>query len=200
MITPLNQTLNEQPSNILKPDDDAEMSDFNADSVVNSSAQSLNNFDSPTILSNKPPLQMLGDKLADMMTTMPFAQLCQMRFTLEYGQMVGRIDNHAGLMGNPHFKILHGGVAASLLDTIGGLASMFEIYRRDIGTFEEQTQRIQRLATTDLRVDYLAPGRGTTFIATAEIIRMGRKGCTTRMLLVNQDGTAIAHGMASYTY
>ncbi|WP_067059578.1 thioesterase family protein [Moraxella atlantae] len=165
--------------------DAAQISDFNADSA------------SALI---KPPLSELGDQIAQVMSDMPFAQLCQMRFALEDGQMVGRIDNHAGLIGNLHFKILHGGVAATLLDTIGGLTSMFEIYRRDIGTFDEQRQRVQRIATTDLRIDYLAPGRGTAFVATAEIIRMGRKGCTTRMLLVNQDGTLIAHGMASYTY
>lgn len=165
--------------------DDMDVSDFNAESA-------------PSLA--KPPLTTLGDEIAQVMTAMPFAQLCQMRFALEDGQMVGRIDNHAGLIGNPHFKILHGGVAATLLDTIGGVASMFEIYRRDIGTFDEQRQRVQRIATTDLRIDYLAPGRGTAFVATAEIIRMGRKGCTTRMLLVNQDDMPIAHGMASYTY
>ena len=77
---------------------------------------------------------------------------------------------------------------------------MLEIYRRDQGTFEEQTKKIKRMATVDLRVDYLAPGRGHEFMVTAEVMRMGRKGCTTRMMLVNDEGKLIAHGIASYAF
>lgn len=65
---------------------------------------------------------------------------------------------------------------------------MIEIYRRNQGTFEEQTKKVRQRQRWILRVDYLAPGRGKSFIATAEVIRMGRKGCTTRMMLVNDEG------------
>ena len=52
----------------------------------------------------------------------------------------------------------------------------------------------------DMRVDYLAPGRGKYFIARAETLRLGRKGCTMRMTMVNDEDKAIATAIASYAY
>lgn len=43
-----------------------------------------------------------------------------------------------------------------------------------------------------MRVDYLAPGRGKYFIARAEVLRLGRKGCTMRMTMVNDEDKQIA--------
>lgn len=51
-----------------------------------------------------------------------------------------------------------------------------------------------------MRVDYLAPGRGKYFIARAEVLRLGRKGCTMRMTMVNDEDKQIAAGIASYAY
>ena len=77
---------------------------------------------------------------------------------------------------------------------------MAEIYRRREGLIEEQRKKVARLATTDMRVDYLSPGRGEYFIATAEVMRLGRKGCTMRMDLHNNEGKAIAIATAVYAY
>ncbi len=43
-------------------------------------------------------------------------------------------------------------------------------------TLPETIKQVTRLATVDMRVDYLAPGRGKYFIARAEVLRLGRKG------------------------
>lgn len=104
------------------------------------------------------------------------------------------------LIGNVHFGILHGGVAATMLDSIGGLQGMLELFQRGHGSFEERRKKVGRLATVDMRVDYLSPGKGTHFTATAEVLRLGRKGCTSRMQLVNDDNKLIAIGTASYAY
>lgn len=148
----------------------------------------------------KPSIETIGHQLAAIMGQSPFVAHTFTCFHYEDGKMCGKVDANPALIGNPNFQILHGGMTATLLDTIGGLEGMIEIYRRNQGTFEEQTKKVKRLATVDLRVDYLAPGRGKSFIATAEVIRMGRKGCTTRMMLVNDEGKAIAHGIASYAF
>lgn len=142
----------------------------------------------------------VGKKLALVMNQSPFVAFTGVTFNYENGEMVGQVSLKPELIGNPNFQILHGGMTATILDTIGGLVGMFEIYKRGQGTFEEQTKKVKRLATVDLRIDYLAPGRGKVFIATAEVIRMGRKGCTTTMLLVNDEGKKIAHGIASYAF
>ncbi len=147
-----------------------------------------------------PNIDEIGLRLAQYMNQSPFVAFTGITLNYENGQMVGRVSLKSEMIGNVNFQILHGGMTATILDTIGGLAGMFEIYKQAQGTYEEQTKKAQRLATVDLRVDYLAPGRGKEFIATAEIIRMGRKGCTTTMLLVNDEGKKIAHGIASYVF
>ena len=78
---------------------------------------------------------------------------------------------------------------------------MGELYNRaEPDQMAETLKKVSRLATVDMRVDYLAPGRGKHFIATAEVLRMGRKGCTMRMNMVNDEGKPIATGIASYAY
>ncbi|MEG2723991.1 MAG: hotdog domain-containing protein, partial [Acinetobacter sp.] len=86
------------------------------------------------------------------------------------------------------FQILHGGVAATILDSIGGIAAMGELYKKaEAEELPDTINKVTRLATVDMRVDYLAPGRGKYFIAHAETLRLGRKGCTMRMTLINDE-------------
>ena len=59
-------------------------------------------------------------------------------------------------------------------------------------------ERFSRLGTIDLRVDYLRPGRGNEFVATAHIIRAGSKVTVARMELHNEEGTHIAFGTGTY--
>lgn len=78
---------------------------------------------------------------------------------------------------------------------------MGELYKRSNPDEPADTmKKVSRLATVDMRVDYLAPGRGKYFIARAETLRMGRKGCTMRMTMVNDEDKPIATAIASYAY
>jgi uncharacterized protein (TIGR00369 family) len=130
----------------------------------------------------------------------PFMAHSGMHMSVVNGQIEGHMDMADHLIGNVAFKILHGGVAATLLDSIGGVVAMGEIYRRNDGERSDQMKKASRLATVDMRVDYLSPGRGKSFTATAAVLRMGRKGCTMRMDLHNDEGRHIATGIASYAY
>lgn len=103
------------------------------------------------------------------------------------------------LMGNPIIKILHGGVTAAVLDTVGGLmAILHAVSEMDGITLEEMQQRIARVGTIDMRVDYLRPGKGAHFVATAEVIRKGSRVAVCRMELHNDSGTHIAFGTGTY--
>ena len=105
------------------------------------------------------------------------------------------------MIGNVAFQILHGGVAATVLDSIGGIVAMGELYKRAEATeLTDAIKKVTRLATVDMRVDYLAPGRGQHYIARAEVLRLGRKGCTMRMTMVNDENKAIATAIASYAF
>lgn len=103
------------------------------------------------------------------------------------------------LMGNPIQKILHGGVTAAALDLAGGVvvaANMID--QLENKTSESIQQCLNCLGTIDLRTDYLRPGRGEEFIATAHIIRNGNKVAVARMELHNESGDHIAFGTGTY--
>ena len=124
-----------------------------------------------------------------------------MKMSVIDGQIEARVDMASNLIGNVAFQILHGGVAATLLESIGGISAMAELYKKATAEdLAETSKKVSRLATVDMRVDYLAPGRGQYFVARAETLRLGRKGCTMRMTMVNDEGKAIATAIASYAY
>jgi uncharacterized protein (TIGR00369 family) len=103
------------------------------------------------------------------------------------------------LVGHFAYGRLHGGVISAVLDTMGGLAAMVGVAERHPHDSAQQVlHRFARLGTIDLRVDYLRPGLGRQFVATAEVIRLGGRVGSTQMRLVNDEGTLIATGAASY--
>jgi uncharacterized protein (TIGR00369 family) len=105
------------------------------------------------------------------------------------------------LIGNFAQGILHGGAIATVLDVCGGAMAL-------IGAFEqhqklsvsERMTRLSRLGTVDLRIDYLRPGRGTHFSATATTLRAGSKVAVIRSELHNEQGVLVAVGTGTYIY
>ena len=72
------------------------------------------------------------------------------------------------LMGNFNRGMLHGGVISSVIDATGGLAASIGIQEKMRGkTLEAKLEKSSRISTIDLRVDFLRPGLGKRFIATA---------------------------------
>ncbi len=104
------------------------------------------------------------------------------------------------LVGNPMQKILHGGVTAAVLDLVGGVVAAGNIIEQldDPITPQVIQHSLRNLSTIDLRTDFLRPGRGEEFIATARIIRSGSKVAVTRMELHNELGVHIAFGTGTY--
>lgn len=102
-------------------------------------------------------------------------------------------------IGNPQKQILHGGVIASVLDVAGGLMSIAGMVNRseavDLKAFAHD---MRRAGTIDMRTDYLRPGLGKQFTATACVIRSGTRVCVCRMELHNEEGTHIAFGTGTY--
>ena len=146
------------------------------------------------------PIEVAGAQLADAFNKTPYLAFNQMQMRFEDDTIRCYLEAREELIGNTNFNILHGGVAATMLDSIAGIVAMLELYRRDQGTVAEQHKKMARLATVDLRIDYLAPGRGKQYIASAEVVRMGRKGCTVRMEMVNDEHKKIAMGIATFAY
>ncbi len=94
---------------------------------------------------------------------------------------------------------LHGGIISTVLDIIGGIVAFTDVaMRKKLYTEAEQIEQFARTGTIDLRVDYLRPGLGNTFIATAYVLRTGNKVAVTRMELNNDEKTLIAVGTGAY--
>ena len=103
------------------------------------------------------------------------------------------------LVGNPVQQTLHGGVLSAVLDATGGLLATASLLPRLAGRPpDEVAAHIARVGTIDLRVDYLRPGRGLRFAATAALMRSGRKVAVIRMELTDESGVLIAVGTGTY--
>lgn len=108
-------------------------------------------------------------------------------------------DMREELIGNFVQGRLHGGMIAATLDTVGGLAVAVAIAEKHKGDTAEQIgHRFNRVGTIDMRVDYLRPGMGRSFIATGRVIRLGGRIASVQMMLENDGGETIATGTAAY--
>lgn len=103
------------------------------------------------------------------------------------------------LLGNPFNKTLHGGAIASILDFACGLIAQAHVVDAmpDV-TPEKLNKRLSRMGTIDLRIDYIRPGRGKTFLAVSEIVRLGNKVAVIRSELNNEKHELIAVATAAY--
>lgn len=110
-----------------------------------------------------------------------------------------RFDMRPDLVGHYQHGRLHGGVISATLDAMAGLAIMVALgEKHPEETAEQVMQRFGRLGTIDLRVDYLRPGVGRHFTASAEVVRLGGRVGSVQMRLVNDEGLLVATGGASY--
>ena len=87
------------------------------------------------------------------------------RYEKEFAQL--SFNNQPMMVGNWAQSILHGGVIASALDVAAGLVCVAVADASYTINEDELRQRLARMGTIDLRVDYLRPGRGNRFPAPA---------------------------------
>jgi uncharacterized protein (TIGR00369 family) len=110
-----------------------------------------------------------------------------------------RFDMRPELVGHYLYGRLHGGVISAVLDAMGGTALMVAIGEKHVEESADQVlHRFARMGTIDLRVDFLRPGLGAHFLATAEVTRLGGRVGSTQMRLTNDQGTLIATAAAAY--
>lgn len=110
-----------------------------------------------------------------------------------------RFDMRPELVGHYLYGRLHGGVISATLDAMGGYALTVALGEKFASeTAEQVMHRFARMGTIDLRVDYLRPGIGRHFVASAEVTRLGGRVGSTQMRLVNDEGVLIATGAGAY--
>ena len=104
-------------------------------------------------------------------------------------------DMRPELVGNARRGILHGGVISAVLDATGGFAIMLALAKEPK---PGEKLSFPNMGTIDLRVDYLRPGRGKHFVASAKVVRLGNRIAVTHMELANDQGELISTGAAAY--
>ena len=103
------------------------------------------------------------------------------------------------LIGNKLKNILHGGVTSTVLDTAGGLfAARSAFHSIQECSFGEFQNKFSKIGTIDLRVDFLRPGRGDHYVASAHLLRSGNKVAVCRMELHNEKNILLAVGTGTY--
>jgi len=136
----------------------------------------------------------------DLFSRIPFNQL----LGLEIEELS---DDHARvgfrmrdeLVGNYTRNILHGGVISATLDVTAGLMAFLGVAKRvRSGGLEEKMERFSRLGTIDMRVDYLRPGAGASFVATARVIRSGNRIAVIYAELHNDSDELVASATCTY--
>ncbi|CAD5105806.1 thioesterase family protein [Zestomonas carbonaria] len=150
------------------------------------------------------PTFELTDELRQVVTQffqrIPFNQMLGIEIgELSNEQVVMHLPMKPELIGNFVHGILHGGVISSLLDVCGGAMALIGAFanHQHLPT-PERMARLSKLGTIDLRIDYLRPGRGQRFTATALPLRAGNKVAVVRMELHSDDGTLVAVGTGTY--
>ena len=130
----------------------------------------------------------------------PFNKLIGMKIeTLDLNKIGIRFEMRPELVGNFTRGNLHGGVISSVLDVTGGMVAWTGIMKKMEGqSFDEISERFNKLGTIDIRLDYLRPGLGEYFIATGITLRTGNKVSVSRMELHNDKGILIAVGTGTY--
>ena len=109
--------------------------------------------------------------------------------TIERGKVTARLPFKPELVGDPMRPALHGGVISMMADTVGG------------GAVWTLTKAGDKVATIDLRVDYLRPGRLADLHASAEVLRVGNRVGVSSIKVFHPDAPEepIAVAMGVYT-
>ncbi len=144
--------------------------------------------------------QMLAKMAEVFSNSVPFHNVIGLTFdklTVDGCQI--SFNNKPELIGNFVQNILHGGVTATALDVVGGAMAAVAMMEKYPDADElELGQKLARIGTIDLRVDYVRPGRGESFYAKARLLRSGSKVSVVRMELHDNKDTLIALGTGTY--
>lgn len=129
----------------------------------------------------------------------PFCKALGLKFRIVGHRAEVSFAKQDFMLGNTKMRVLHGGVTAAVLDSIAGIAilcRMAELHPK--ADVPEQLREFGRISTIDLRVDYLEPAGADAFVATAEVIRLGRRVANVQMRMVDSADKCVATGTAAF--
>lgn len=83
--------------------------------------------------------------------------------------------------------IVHGGVTATIIDT-----TMGTVIRKKF------LPKGHTVVTTEMKINYIKPGKGNKLISKAIILHKGRTQCVTECKVYNEEGTLVAAATGTF--
>jgi uncharacterized protein (TIGR00369 family) len=151
-------------------------------------------------MSGRSHLDEILTTIHDVVEKIPFNQVLGLTVeSLDLDRPSVKLAMREELIGNFIRGSLHGGVISSTLDFMGGLVAFLGVLKTlDGQPAPAMAARFAKIGTIDLRIDYLRPGLGQSFVATGYVLRTGKKVAVTRMELHNEQRELIAVGTGAY--
>lgn len=129
----------------------------------------------------------------------PFCRALGLKLEVARGRARVTFTRQDFMLGNTRLGVLHGGVAAAVLDSTAGVAILLEMAASDPKPdLETQLREFARISTIDLRIDYLEPANAAAFAATATVTRLGQRIANVQMALHDDAGKCVATGAAAF--
>jgi uncharacterized protein (TIGR00369 family) len=152
------------------------------------------------LMSGRSHLDEILATIHDVVEKIPFNQVLGLTVeSLDLDRPSVKLAMREELIGNFIRGSLHGGVISSTLDFMGGLVAFLGVLKTlDGQPAPAMAARFAKIGTIDLRIDYLRPGLGQSFVATGYVLRSGNKVAVTRMELRNEQRELIAVGTGAY--
>lgn len=101
-----------------------------------------------------------------------------------------RIPFRDEIVGDPRTKRWHGGILATVIDSVGGI-----IGTTYMSSFQD------KISTIDLRVDYLKGAESSAIIADGELVSLGNRIMVTKMRVYQEDtNVLLAEGKGVYNF
>jgi acyl-coenzyme A thioesterase PaaI-like protein len=166
--------------------------------------QSLSRPSDEQVPATRPPSalepQVIDDLKEMFEQKIPFNRVMSLQITkIEPDRVAGRFAMKRDWVGNYARETLHGGLIGWGFDAIAGLAVMAAVAGRYPGeTPAQRLDRFAKLATIDLRVDFLRPPISTNFELRANVLRLGSRLASIRMELLSAHGRLLASGACAY--
>ena len=129
----------------------------------------------------------------------PYCRSLGLKFSVAGGRAEVRFRKQDFMLGNSKLKVLHGGVTASVLDSVAGISILLKMVEVDPKSdLETQLREFARISTIDLRIDYLEPATADAFIACATVTRLGKRVANVQMTMHDDAGKCVATGAAAF--
>ena len=133
--------------------------------------------------------QTFQNIIEDLIPMNRFLGLKLENFDMDTGDVTTRLDMRPEYLGNARREMPHGGLISFLIDATAGASAALSL---------DDYSLIERVATIDMRVDYLKPAQGEVLLTSSTVMRPGNRIVNVRSEINDELGTLVALGSSTF--